>query len=78
MERKAFGSMIMKELAKKYGDEVTIEFREVQKINHKVLGITAQKKNSVVSPIIYLEEYFQELIKGKDIKDIVTAIWHLD
>ncbi len=74
MERKAFGSMIMKELAKKYGDEVNIELREVQKINHKVLGITAQKKNSVVSPIIYLEEYFQELIKGKDIMDIVTAI----
>lgn len=74
MERKTFGTMIVKELAKKYGDDVTIELREVQIINHKVLGIMAHKKNSVVSPVIYLEEYFQELMKGKDIMDIVTAI----
>jgi|GEM_PF-836484 hypothetical protein len=74
MELKAFGAMIVKELAKKYGDEAAIELQEVQKINHKVLGITAHKKNCIVSPVIYLEEYFQELMKGKDIKDILTSI----
>ena len=70
----AFGQMVKEELSKAYGNcDVTV--KEVTKNNGVILtGITVKPKEEGISPIVYLESYFDDYLLGRELKDIVSDI----
>ena len=70
----AFGQMVKEELSKAYGNcDVTV--KEVTKNNGVILtGITVKPKEEGISPIVYLEGYFDDYLSGRKLKDIVSDI----
>lgn len=53
----------------------TVEIQEMGKINSvKRIGLVIQEKNKNVSPIIYLEEYYQEYLRRNKFHEIAKEI----
>lgn len=56
------------------GDEYSVSVNCVLKINRKLQGLSIRYPGITVAPSIYLEDYFTEYQKGKDISQIAKEI----
>lgn len=76
MKFNEFAEEIRAELEGLLKKETTVSIHSVTKNNGVVLhGITIRMKSRNVSPTIYLEEFYNEFLKGKEIREIVSEIY---
>ena len=55
-----------------YGVESDVKLHTVQKVNGVILhGITVMKEGVSIVPTLYLESYYDELIRGMPLNDVV-------
>ena len=55
-----------------YGVESDVKLHTVQKVNGVILhGITVMKEGASIVPTLYLESYYDELIRGMPLNDVV-------
>lgn len=75
MEFKAFAEEIRKQVQSELGENVTVELREVLKVNnlHKC-GLTIMEKGRNISPTLYLEDHYRAYQQGKTIEAIANAV----
>lgn len=65
-------------LEQRLGADYHLTIQSIQKINGITLdGICFGRKNEKASPTIYLNSYFEELVKGRSLEDILSDITEL-
>lgn len=69
-----FIELVKAEVEKAWGETGTILLKEVEKVNRKVVGLTIEKPDSGISPLVYLEEYYREYGNGRNLQDIISEI----
>lgn len=69
-----FVETLKNEVKQLVGAEYSVSVNCVMKVNRELQGLNIRYKDSVVSPSIYLEDYFQEYQLGKDIEKIAEEI----
>lgn len=70
-----FIEMMQEKVQAFFGEDYTVSVKKFQKNNNVFLyGLTALKKDSIVSPTIYLEPYYQIYLKGATMQEIVLNI----
>ncbi len=75
MDYKEFTRQAVTEIQERMGETVEIRLTEVVKNNNITLtGIMIVKKNSNVSPTIYLESFYEKHRRGESIKQIAKEI----
>ena len=74
MNCKEFGNVIVKKLNTLYGESI-ITIKEVIKNNdNKRMALYIKKKDVEISPVIYLEKYYEDYTHGKDVDSIASDI----
>ncbi len=75
MKYQIFKNQIIEKTKEHFHGEINISIREVTKNNGIVLtGLTFSKKNINISPTIYLDCFYEEYCRGKNIDEIVEEI----
>ncbi len=76
MDFNEFKETIIKYLMEDYGEE-NITCKEYRKNNSSIrTGISIRKDKINICPTVYLENYYEELDKGRDIEEIASMIAH--
>lgn len=71
----SFKKEVIQELQQVLPDEYRVDVLDVTKNNGvKMDGITIRREGSIVSPCIYLKEYYREYRRGVDMKQIIDHI----
>ena len=74
MDFNEFKETIIKYLKEDYGEE-NITCKEYRKNNSSIrTGITVRRDKINIFPMVYLENYYEELDKGRDIEEIAQMI----
>ncbi|RDU25230.1 DUF5688 family protein [Anaerosacchariphilus polymeriproducens] len=75
MEYKEFIQNLIEDLKEKLGEDVSINLHSVIKNNSVELdGLSIVEKNMNISPTIYINDYFEELKKGRKLESIESEI----
>lgn len=75
MEYSIFKECILEALKERFGEDCQIEYKEVLKNNGvKLDGLIVRQKNMVISPTVYVNDYYVRLDEGEEINDIADAI----
>ena len=75
MEYSIFKECILEALKERFGVDCQIEYKEVLKNNGvKLDGLIVRQKNMVISPTVYVNDYYVRLDEGEEINDIADAI----
>lgn len=75
MNFKIFCEKLYTAISEFYGNEVTLELKEVRKNNGVILtGLMFHEGDESVSPAIYMDSYYQEYEYGKEIDRIIMDI----
>lgn len=70
-----FVSKINNALIAYYKDTANVKVCHVMKNNGKeLIGVNVKLENQVISPTVYLEEYYREYIAGETLSDIVSLL----
>lgn len=70
-----FSDVIQNEIQKKMGCEYSVEVQKITKNNSVVLtGLSIRDKECNITPIIYLEPFYEEYKAEKDINNIINAL----
>ncbi len=69
-----FVETLRNEVKQLVGAEYSVSVNCVMKVNRELQGLNIRHKNSVVSPSIYLEDYYQEYQRGKNIEKIAEEV----
>lgn len=70
-----FTDKLRKAVSKRYGETCLVEVNEIEKNNGVVYhGITIKRKDSNISPTIYLEKLYQEYEDGVPLGDILEKV----
>lgn len=70
-----FTDKLRKAVSKSYGETCLVEVNEIEKNNGVVYhGITIKRKDSNISPTIYLEKLYQEYEDGVPLGDILEKV----
>ena len=78
MNYNEFITVITEEIKTALGEAVTVGLREVRKNNGVLLqGITLTSAQSNMSPTIYLNAFYEDFKKGKDMEKIRDEILHI-
>ena len=78
MEYSIFKECIMEALKERFGDESKIEYREVLKNNGvKLDGLVVRFNDSLISPTVYVNDYYDSFIGGAEINEIADNIERL-
>lgn len=78
MEYNSFKQQVLERLSDNFRDKLEVKIDHIRKNNGIVLdAISISNDNETASPCIYLESYYEECIRGKDINAIVTEIINL-
>lgn len=76
MNREAMKQQILEALSKKLGDGFHLSIQKVLKTNVKLDGLTIIEKETNISPVIYLEPFYEYLEKGTPIGKVADMILH--
>ena len=75
MDYQEFKRKLMEVLSKEMEQEVKLSFQQIPKNNGIMLeAIVIEKKEENISPIIYIQEYFEFWKKGVTMEQIVEKI----
>ena len=78
MEYSIFKELILEALKERFGEECQIEYKEVLKNNGvKLDGVIVRQNNCVVSPTVYVNDYYEDFSDGENINDIADIIERL-
>lgn len=77
MSREDFKEKLRKELLKELGEDYSVTFEHVTKVNHSYEVVNIKKRHEFVSPVVPIEEYYQEFEEGRPIKYIAWCIIEL-
>ena len=78
MNFKEFEELILGKVKECVGEETEVLLHSVTKNNGlKLNGIIILKQEERMSPTIYLENFFEDFINGRDIDSIVDEIMHM-
>lgn len=70
-----FCNTIQKNLQEKMGNDIMVEINLIKKNNNHILhGLTIRKKDCNIAPTIYLDYYYEDLLKGKSVAAIEDEI----
>ncbi len=74
----AFVCNVQEKLQEQMGKEVQVNVRQITKNNGKrIKGLSILEENQNISPMIYMEEYYQEYQQGNTIETIIQEIEEL-
>lgn len=75
MNYNEFVCTMLEEIRRKLGPEVCVEMREVHKNNGVLLqGLTITSKESNMSPTIYMNGFFKEYEKGRNMEQLIDEV----
>ena len=78
MEYSIFKELILEALKERFGEECQIEYKEVLKNNGvKLDGVIVRQNNCVVSPTVYVNDYYEDFSNGENINNIADIIERL-
>lgn len=78
MEYSIFKELILEALKERFGEECQIEYKEVLKNNGvKLDGVIVRQNNCVVSPTVYVNDYYEDFSNGENVNDIADIIERL-
>ena len=78
MEYSIFKELILEALKERFGEECQIEYKEVLKNNGvKLDGVIVRQNNCVVSPTVYVNDYYEDFSRGENINNIADIIERL-
>lgn len=74
MNFEVFKDTLKEEVQNMFGETGAVLINQVQKVNQSRIGMTIKTDENTVSPMIYLEECYNEFKKGKELFDIAKDI----
>lgn len=78
MEYSIFKELILEALKERFGEECQIEYKEVLKNNGvKLDGVIVRQNNCVVSPTVYVNDYYEDFSNSENINNIADIIERL-
>ena len=78
MEYSIFKELILEALKERFGEDCQIEYKVVLKNNGiKLDGVIVRQNNCVVSPTVYVNDYYENYKNGDDINETVDIIEQL-
>lgn len=74
MNREAMKQQILEALSKKLGDGFHLSIQKVLKTNVRLDGLTIGQEGETISPIVYMEPFYESLEKGISIDTVTDRI----
>ncbi len=75
MDYSMFKDVLLEALKERFGEDSNISYNRVLKNNGIVLdGICVKRSDSKISPTVYVNDYYQDFLGGRDLDDICTTV----
>lgn len=75
MDYSIFKECILEALAERFGESYRVEYKEVLKNNGVRLdGISVKSNASGIAPTVYVNDFYEEFVSGRDLNEIADCI----